>query len=220
MSASTGGALPFSAWIWIGACAAGEAVGLVLSGAVNALIVPALGEPGTAAAGTGLGALMVAAGAIEGTCVGVAQWLVLRRVLRGVAGVPWVGATAGGLAIAWTLGALASAVEPAAPSTGAVFGFAAASGLVVGVSVGLLQGLVLRRRHLVWGHWVLFNALGWLGAMVVSFLGASGLSPGAYDAGSLALGLMTGAAAGAILGGATAFELAHLGRGAEAAGVE
>ncbi len=189
-------------WLWVGACALGEAVGLVAAGALNAVLAPRLAARG--AEPWVLFGLMVVAGAIEGACVGAAQWLALRRALPRVRFVEWTLATSMGFAAGWLVGALAAGVEPAGePGAAALVGIAAVSGLLLGAAVGLGQALVLWRWTPRPGRWVGLNAAAWTIGMVVSFLGARVLPAGPYDLGSVALGIATGAGVGVAVGAVT-----------------
>jgi hypothetical protein len=68
--------------LWVLANAVGEAAGLGLTALVGAVAITSLGEGSGALATLGMAALAVAAGTlVEGTAVGTAQWLVLRRAL-------------------------------------------------------------------------------------------------------------------------------------------
>lgn len=187
---------------WIGACALGEAVGLVAAGALNAILAPRLALAG--AEPWVLSGLMLAAGAIEGAYFGLAQWLVLRTRFPGVGAGRWALATALGFVGSWTVGALASQLETGGdPSSGVVIAVALATGLVLGLGVGLAQAMVLWRHVASPGRWVALNAAGWMLGMVVSFLGARILPPGPYDLTSLLVGLATGAGVGITVGAVT-----------------
>ena len=95
--------------------------------------------------------------------------------------------------------------EDALPSLGMLVAYAAVSGLAIGVAIGTAQGFVLRRAGIEAPGLRIRTALVWAAAMLVSFLGAGLLSAEEYDFGSLALGLMTGAVMGAVVGSGTAF---------------
>ena len=187
---------------WVLACVLGEAVGLTASGMVGAVLVPLLAE-GPAGGGTlVLEAMMVLAGALEGTCVGVAQWLVLRRRLP-IAPGRWVAATAGGFATGWLAGGLIATLEPqmaAPPGPSTVIIVGAFSGLCLGAVVGLLQALVLRGLARPVLPWMLANAAAWASGMVVAYVGASSLGPGAYTLGHLGLAAVTGGLVGLVVG--------------------
>lgn len=196
---------------WILANAVGETVGLggtlligglLLLNAQKTMVVPAA-------------ALAVLAGTfIEGTVVGTAQWLVLRRPLASMRWRVWVLATAIGAFVAWTLGMIPSTfiftgadTAGAAPSQMSdlmVYALAAVMGLGLGSILGVPQWLVLRRHLPKAGWWVLANALAWMVGMVVVFVGTNFIPPEGISI-SVALMLLlflfaAGAAVGAVHG--------------------
>ena len=127
----------------------------------------ALGLAGGFAFGFGIGgvvsgtASMGVFGAILGVSIGTLQWLVLRRWISRAGW--WVLATAVGMGVGF---ALIKAVTPTLSEVldgGPLYG--AANGGLVGVLVGTLQGLVLRRQVARAGWWVLTSAV----AMSVGF---------------------------------------------------
>ncbi len=150
--------------------------GLLLSNATQTMVVPAA-------------ALVVLAGTfIEGTVVGTAQWLVLRRPLKSIKWRVWVLATAIGAFVAWTLGMIPSTFIFTGADTGGassaqmsdlmVYTLAAVMGFVLGSILGVPQWLVLRRHLPKAGWWVLANALAWMVGMVVVFGGINFIPSG------------------------------------------
>jgi hypothetical protein len=111
---------PFSGfqlwWQWVLANAAGEAVGLGAASLIGVALAwtveRTLGadpeQSQRAFAGLAMMAVLVFAGTFEGTVVGVAQALVLRRWLKSLRWKRWVLATAAGALVAWILGMLPS----------------------------------------------------------------------------------------------------------------
>jgi hypothetical protein len=112
---------------WVVANAVGELIGLGLTFLVGFGAFAVLGELDGLGPTLGLGALMVATGAIEGTVVGLAQWQALQSrapaqrtaqfaaqqtaqppALSGIPRRVWWSATLRGALIAWFLGALPS----------------------------------------------------------------------------------------------------------------
>jgi len=91
-------------------------------------------------------------GGVAGAVIGVAQWLVLRKLL-GMTPL-WIAASALGLALGDGVGA-------ALTGTGTTIGDLLVTGLVSGVAVGLLQGALLGERFRVAGLWTLVVALAW-----------------------------------------------------------
>ena len=187
---------------WIGACASGEAAGLVCAGSLNAVLAPALLEKG--AEPWVLEGLMVAAGAIEGLCLGAAQWLALRRALPTLRASHHILATSIGMALGWWLGALAARLEPAAtPGPALVVAVGAITGIALGLVVGASQALVLRRAGVSVAAWIGLSALAWTVGMALSYVGAALIPAGAWDLRALLVGLATGAAVGGVVGAIT-----------------
>ena len=92
------------------------------------------------------------AGALAGAVIGGSQWLVLRRYLS--MGVAWVLATASGVAIGDTVGALLT-------GAGTGIGDLLINGLVTGAAVGFLQWVLLRGRIRAANLWVPVVAATW-----------------------------------------------------------
>jgi uncharacterized protein DUF6544 len=115
--------------------------------------------------------LMVIAGAVEGTVLGIAQAVVLRREFLGLSRVPWAAATAVGAATAWFVGMLPSTFYSTwsdwppylTVPVGVVLG------LVVLVSVGFAQWTVLRHHVARSRSWVPANAVAWGAGLAVLF---------------------------------------------------
>jgi hypothetical protein len=196
-------------WLqWILANAVSETVGLggtLLIGAF--LLVKAEQTIGAVPAA----ALAVLAGTvIEGSVVGTAQWLVLRRPLKQMRWRVWVLATALGACVAWTLGMLPSTLLFSDPDTGAaapsemsdllIYALAALMGLALGPILGVPQWLVLRRHLPKAGWWVLANALAWMVGMVVVFMGTSFIPAEGITLPVALLLLLFVVAAGAVVG--------------------
>lgn len=150
----------------------------------------------------------------EGTVVGTAQWLVLRRPLPGMSWKSCAVATGAGALAAWILGMVPSTVlslgadtsggATAEPSDAVVFGLAFLMGLVLGPVLGFAQWLALRRFVARAALWMLANALAWAVGMVVIFAGIDPATSGGFGPGTVAILAATlfcaGAAVGAIHG--------------------
>lgn len=131
--------------------------------AIGAGLIATLGTASQASSVLLAAGLMIAAGTLlEGVVVGMAQWLVLRRILPQVSLKTWVGMTALGACIAWTLGMIPSTImnlrhpDPSASpivSDIVVYSLAAVMGLVLGPILAIPQWVVLRRslRGAGWG---------------------------------------------------------------------
>ena len=158
---STRGALPlvrapravFRTWVL--RVSAGEALGF-LAPAIAGVAASDL----SATAGV---VLLLAAGVVEGTVLGIAQQSVLRRVIPGLRGARWTALTAGAAVIAYVLGFLMSYLGGRASAT-AVVGSVAA-GVLLLTTLGGAQWLEL--RHHVPGavRWIGWTAVAWLAAL-------------------------------------------------------
>jgi len=190
-------------WLcWVLANALSEIAGLAASAVVWFLLTMSRGsemEP------TGFALLLTVLllGALGGTLVGYAQWLVLRRAVAGLAGSPWILATVGGALTTWLLGMLAGGKAGAPPeeSPGLIITGAALVGAGLGALLGVAQWFVLRRHVRRAGWWVLANALAWAGGMAVAFFGADAVRTGETLAGYALRDAATGLAAGVLVGG-------------------
>lgn len=170
---------------WILANAVGETVGLGGTLVIGGLLLFNAQETmGVVPVAT----LAVLAGTfIEGTVVGTAQWLVLRRPIKDIRWRVWVIATAIGAFVAWTLamifitfmstGANSGGAAPAQMSDLMIYALAAVMGFVLGPILGVPQWLVLRRHLPKAGWWVLANALAWMVGMVIVFVGTNFIPP-------------------------------------------
>ena len=198
-------------WLrWILANAVGEALGLGGTALIWALSVLNTGE------GTGLYAVLLLAAfsvlagtLIEGTVVGTAQWLVLRRPLPRMRWRTWVLATGAGAFLAWTLGMIPSTLlslgsggeaSPAEPGEATVLGYAFLMGLALGPVLGVVQWLALRRLVRRAALWVPANALAWACGMVVIFAGIDLALGGGFSPGIVPILALTLACAGALVG--------------------
>ena len=121
---------------WVAATVVGWAVGFTACEALKSIV-----------------STLFVDGIVIGTSIGLAQWLVLRRRLSPIGW--WVPLSI----IGFGLGKAVS--EALAPATPAVLGYML-SGAVIGLSVGLAQWLLLRRRVPSAGWWVPATILAWL----------------------------------------------------------
>lgn len=195
---------------------AGEVVGFS-GAAVVGVCAARLIEPlaGTAQlAGMVLAVLLV--GSVEGSCVGLAQWLVLREPLPAIRRRMWLLATVSGAVVAWGVGmALGTSMGDAAagagpPSGWLLFGGAAAIGAIAGVMLGAPQWLVLRRAVQRAGWWVAVHAIAWATGMLVAFLGMALIDENTPVSLVAAVGAATGLAMGALVASMTGLALVWL----------
>jgi hypothetical protein len=130
-------------------------------------------------------------GLVIGTGVGIAQWLVLRRQLQPAGW--WILASIIGFGIGKVLG------DQVAASVGGLVGSALGGG-AIGLVAGALQWLVLQRKVVSSGWWVLASTIGWaIGWMIIGTTDESGGAPSesAYLVGSVGAavaGVITGTA--------------------------
>ena len=199
---------------WVLANTAGEVVGLGGTAALGAALILGLGmTAGVVAALAAAGVMIFAGTLLEGVVVGTAQWLALRGTLPALPRRSWVGATALGAGVAWTLGMVPStalslgaeerADDVAEPRALVVYGLAVLMGLVLGPILGLPQWRILRRHLPRAGWWIAANAVAWAAGMPVIFAGmdvvaASG-GPERFVAAVITLAI-AGAIVGAIHG--------------------
>lgn len=149
-------------WRWTRAVTLGELAGFTVPAVAGVLVAGP--EWGMLGIGPLLqGAAIVMAGAVEGTILGLAQAYALRVALPEIATRDWVRATAAGAVLAWIVGALPVVLGDRVlrwpPAVLALLG------LVLLVTMGLLQWRVLRRhvRRAFW--WVITTAGSWLVAL-------------------------------------------------------
>jgi hypothetical protein len=198
-------------WIrWVMANSIAETVGLGAAFGIGAILFPYLGAPGILVALTTVAVAVLAGTLIEGTLVGTAQWIVLRRPLPAIKWRAWVLATALGAFVAWTFGMLPSTLmsagsetggsAPSEPSEAIVYGLAALMGLVAGTILGTPQWLVLRRHVRRAALWIGANALAWVPGMVLAFVAADFIFSASSGVGTIVLAIVTLAAIGGIVG--------------------
>jgi hypothetical protein len=145
-------------------------------------------------------------GLVIGTAIGLAQWLVLRRRIERVGW--WLPASIVGF------GAGKALAQLVLPGLGAPeLATSAITGILIGLAVGVLQGLILRRAALAPVRWILANVLGWA-------LGWAVIAAADLESGAIAMAYLIGAAGAAIAALVTGYVLAtDLERDAAAAGV-
>jgi hypothetical protein len=93
-------------WQWILANSMGELTGLGATFGFGIGLFSWLSDAPGARAALLSAALMTVSGALEGTLVGFAQWLVLRNAIRGISSRCWVLATIIGALITWFFGSI------------------------------------------------------------------------------------------------------------------
>ncbi len=159
---------------WIGAMLVAEAVGFAAAMTLGRGVIAVFGEPVGASGELLTVGLAGLAGAVEGACLGLGQWLVLRRSLAGLRWRAWTGATALGGALAWMLGMSAGTHGPETmPAPWVVAAILVVSGLTLGAVLGGAQAWVLRGRAGLAGWWVAANAFGWLVGLLFAYAGVA-----------------------------------------------
>lgn len=160
---------------WITVTVLGEAIGFGGAMAVGRGVFSLVGEPGTGAlAELFMLGLSATAGLVEGACLGLAQWLVLRRSFPRLPLRHWVLFTAVGAALAWVIGMGAGTHAPAlAPPAVVLVVIIMAAGLVLGALLGAAQALALRRHIGGVGPWIFASALGWMIGLLFAFIGVA-----------------------------------------------
>lgn len=177
---------------WLLLLAAAEAIAFGSGGLVAGL-------------GAGSSLSFAVTAALEVALLPVAQWLVLRDSVPGLAWWRWTVATGSvaaltwGAAIAATSGAEASPAASEPPLVAQVAAYCALGGAAGGL-MGAAQWLVLRRlvRPRAWVAW---SALAWAGGMPVSSLVVGSVPAGTPALGSLVYGAVAGAGMGLVVAG-------------------
>jgi hypothetical protein len=193
---------------WVSATIVGECIGVGII-AVTSAIASQLTTVNTVA-------LLHIVGALEGTALGLTQWLVLRRYVKHVGW--WILATVIGAIAAWLVGLQATvilillfsnsafSVTTSAALLKAVFWL----GIWVGAVLGFAQWLVLRTHVRHSTLWIVANAFAWGVGLLVTWLGATLVNPGELRFKTALVGLATGATAGAVIGAITGVILVWL----------
>jgi hypothetical protein len=184
---------------WVASCAAGEALGIALVATTYAAI-----ERGHLAPAA---PWILAAGALEGLCVGAAQAVILRQI--GIRPLTWIALTvlaaAGGYGLS-LVGGAGEAGEGPEPNLAMLLGLGGAMGAVMGVVMGAAQ-LAGAAGRLAPLRWIGANALGWAPAMAIIMVAATSVQ-GSWPLYGIALaGAGAGAMAGLLVGAATLLAL-------------
>jgi hypothetical protein len=200
---------------WVLLCAGAEAVGMAAAaGAARA--ATALAPDRTALAW----GLVVAAGLVEGTALGLAQSAALRPDAPGLRRRHWVLMTVAVAGLGWAAVSAPAVLggddgAGAGPSALLVASGAAGLGLLMGAVLGAAQAGALRGTVARPWRWVGVSATAWTPAMVVIFAGATAAPATWSDLAVVALGAGTGALAGAVLGAVSGVLVPVLGRVAD-----
>jgi uncharacterized membrane protein YidH (DUF202 family) len=164
---------------WVLYCGGGELLGIASASAIAVGHNYFMAEPQSLTEyGVNL-AVMLVAGAVEGSILGYLQWKVLVKHFRKLTAWSWIRNTVAVSMLGWGIGMLVSFF--AANGQGSeqeptliVFLLAAgAMGLSLGLLFGLFQYWVLRKHSKEAFSWIWTNALGWMLGMIFIFLAAS-----------------------------------------------
>ncbi|CUR56187.1 conserved membrane hypothetical protein [metagenome] len=193
---------------WVVACALAETVGMTAA-ASAARYADHLLQDRTATTVGVSATVIIVGGLMEGTALGVAQGVVLRRAVPSVRFRLYVLVTVLVAGLGWAAGSLPSLSSTAATSSASPAWWwmvlaGAGLGLAMGPWLGGAQALVLRRSVPRPGRWVLANTLAWPPAMAVLMVGASipsaTWSTPAVVAWAVPVGALAGSVLGAVLG--------------------
>ncbi|MCW2761994.1 MAG: hypothetical protein JWR85_2195 [Marmoricola sp.] len=158
--------------------------------------------------------LVVAAGLVEGSALGIAQGSLLGNRWPALDRHLYLGATVVAAGLGWAAGSAPGILSgddggPQPPLLMMLAG-AAGIGLVMGPLLGVAQALVLRHAVSHPWRWVAANAVAWPPAMVVIFFGASRPASDWSVLAVVTLGSVTGLVAGSCLGWLTGLWLPSL----------
>jgi hypothetical protein len=200
---------------WTLATALGELLGFALAMGLGGLVYLLVGGPVETVSAVALLGGAVLAGVVEGSVLGTAQWLVLRRYLPALAPGTWIAATAGGAVLAYAVGmstgtALGDSIDLAGVP-GAILivaGVLYVAGL--GALLGVTQWWVLRRYVAGAGWWVAANAGAWILGLAVGLAGPSLVADWAATGVVIAMGAGTGILMGGLVGAVTGAVLVRL----------
>jgi hypothetical protein len=187
-------------------CATAEAIGIATAaGAARA--ASALADGDAPSANFLALSVIVAGGLVEGTALGSLQAAALKRWLPALRSRRYVVLTVIVAGLGWAAGSAPAVLSQgsdsdsgAGPALPLMLLGALGLGAGMGAVLGAVQAFALRGavRH-PW-RWVTANTVGWPVPMAVIFLGAGSVGADWPTAGVVAVGLVSGACAGAVLG--------------------
>lgn len=208
---------------WISANGCAECVGLGTTlglGALAASRMPGLDSSPAMILAAAVGAVL-AGTFLEGVVLGACQAWVLSAALPSFSRRRWIGATALGAGVAWTVGMLPSTIiglvstpqaqevapAPFEPSLALTLLLAAGLGAALGPFLGVPQGRVLRAHGGTVARWVAANSAAWALGMPVIFLATTLIDESStarqvavtLGAATLAAGLVVGTVHGRVL---------------------
>ncbi|MDI1480347.1 hypothetical protein [Polyangium sp. y55x31] len=167
---------------WVVRNGLAELGGIALAAAAAIGLARAFGEPDTLGERLLSYAAMLAAGAVEGLLLGLAQSTLLRRRLPGLSVRRFTLATVAVATLAWAVGMAAptfgpasapSAAPPEEPSFLLVAAVSAGGGALGGLLFALAQRVELRRHVASTRAWIGASVLGWALALPLDMVGAT-----------------------------------------------
>jgi len=191
---------------WTVAFTLGELIGfgaIAVSGAAIAMWLTSGLEP--IAKSLILYVAAIVGGLGEGAVLGWFQTRVLSEIIPELDVRKWIVATAVAASIAWAVGMLAPTLDDLVGlSTSAHIAIWIPAGIVILLSIGSAQALVLRQTVSKPSRWVVANAVGWLAGLAWTFALPSALPEDApahvWVATFVVSGVLMGATAGAVTG--------------------
>jgi len=150
-------------------------------------------------------AVAVLGGLGEGAVLGWFQSRILHRVLPELDSRQWILATAAAASFAWALGMLAPTLDDLVGLTAkAQIAIWIPASILILLSIGAAQAMVLRQIVTKPSRWIVANAVGWLAGLPWTFVLPAVLPEGApmpvWVATFVVAGALMGATAGAITG--------------------
>jgi len=208
-------------WKWTLNCGIGELLGIGAAAALAVWTHQTLGAPQTIEENMLYLAIMVFAGVIQEFILGTIQWKVLRLNFPKISCFQWVGVTILVAMLGWLFGTTSSmtfsVVVAEVPMQTELFPplwlsilVPIAMGLFLGVLFGYFQWLVLKEYADYTNSWIVANALGWGGAMLIVFYFASLPNPTTPTPSVLLMGIIAGSLAGLSVGGITGIALTRI----------
>jgi hypothetical protein len=200
---------------WTLATGLGELFGFGLAMGLGGLVYLLVGGPVETVPAWALLGGAVLAGVVEGSVLGTAQWLVLRRYLPDLAPGTWIAATAGGAVLAYAAGmSIGTALGEGIDLAGVPVVILALCGILyvaaLGALLGVTQWWVLRRYVARAGWWVAANAGAWILGLAAGFAGPSLVPDWTATGVVIAMGATTGIVMGGLVGAVSGGVLVRL----------
>jgi len=199
---------------WVGACTAGELVGIGTATGAALAVNAWIGEPASTIGRLAVLGIFAAVGFVEGGALAFLQWRVLRSPLPRLRAGEWLAPTIAIAVAGWLIGMTPSlffagmpdtsaAVAPVEPPLSAVLALAALAGAAAGLCFGAAQWFVLRRHAERSQDWIWIHVPAWALALAAIFLGATVPSSDWPPWGIAVLGVAGGVLGGLLLGAVT-----------------